>query len=194
MCAVLCTTDLTLDISMEMHKENRQRVLEYLRANNDLPAKTMVVVQGGEAPTFHDTGMQALATCVQPATRRLMSCMHRCAHACLRCAWWRADHEPLFKQESNFQYLFGVKEPDFYGAIDVDTGRHALYCPCAPSHHVRTGAYGCAPVQVHAVLPAPPGGVRYLDGQDSGPGRVQGHVRGVSSLWRCRCGCTCTCA
>ena len=65
MCAVLCTTDLTLDISMEMHKENRQRVLEYLRANNDLPAKTMVVVQGGEAPTFHDTGMQTLATCVQ---------------------------------------------------------------------------------------------------------------------------------
>jgi len=43
------------------------------------------------------------------------------------------DHEPLFRQESNFHYLFGVKEPDFFGTIDVETGRfvHALWSPSA---------------------------------------------------------------
>lgn len=33
------------------------------------------------------------------------------------------DHEPLFRQESNFQWMFGVKEPDCYGAVDIETGR-----------------------------------------------------------------------
>lgn len=33
------------------------------------------------------------------------------------------DHEPLFRQESMFHWAFGVREPDFYGIIDVDTGQ-----------------------------------------------------------------------
>jgi Xaa-Pro dipeptidase len=35
----------------------------------------------------------------------------------------RADHEDLFRQESNFHWAFGVLEPDFLATIDVDTGR-----------------------------------------------------------------------
>jgi hypothetical protein len=34
-----------------------------------------------------------------------------------------ADHEDLFRQESNFHWAFGVLEPDFLATIDVDTGR-----------------------------------------------------------------------
>jgi hypothetical protein len=33
------------------------------------------------------------------------------------------DHEPIFRQESYFHYLFGVKEPDCYGAIELTSGR-----------------------------------------------------------------------
>lgn len=38
-----------------------------------------------------------------------------------------SDHEPVFRQESNFHYLFGVKEPGGYGIIDVDTGKTTLF-------------------------------------------------------------------
>ncbi|CAK9148955.1 unnamed protein product, partial [Ilex paraguariensis] len=39
------------------------------------------------------------------------------------------DHIELFRQESYFAYLFGVKEPGFYGAIDLATGKSMLFAP-----------------------------------------------------------------
>lgn len=39
------------------------------------------------------------------------------------------DHSILFRQESYFAYLFGVKEPGFFGAIDLATGKSMLFCP-----------------------------------------------------------------
>lgn len=39
------------------------------------------------------------------------------------------DHLILFRQESYFAYLFGVKEPDFYGAMDISTGKAFLFTP-----------------------------------------------------------------
>jgi Xaa-Pro dipeptidase len=42
------------------------------------------------------------------------------------------DRELLFMQESFFQYLFGVKEPGFYGALDVASGRSTLFMPRLP--------------------------------------------------------------
>ncbi|CAM6022110.1 unnamed protein product [Sphagnum balticum] len=40
-----------------------------------------------------------------------------------------SDHVPLFRQESYFMYLFGVKEPGFFGALDLYTGKSFLFCP-----------------------------------------------------------------
>uniref|UniRef100_A0A6B2L3E9 Xaa-Pro dipeptidase n=1 Tax=Arcella intermedia TaxID=1963864 RepID=A0A6B2L3E9_9EUKA len=42
------------------------------------------------------------------------------------------DHEELTRQESYFHYLFGVKEPDFYGAIDLSNGNSYLFAPKLP--------------------------------------------------------------
>lgn len=42
------------------------------------------------------------------------------------------DIEPVFRQDSWFNYLFGVKEPEFYGAIDLTTGQSTLFMPRLP--------------------------------------------------------------
>lgn len=42
------------------------------------------------------------------------------------------DHEDVFRQESYFHWTFGVTEPDFYGAIEVDSGNSILFAPLLP--------------------------------------------------------------
>ena len=46
-----------------------------------------------------------------------------------------SDNEPLFRQESYFQWAFGVAEPDFYGAIEVSSGRSVLFMPRLPEEY-----------------------------------------------------------
>lgn len=39
------------------------------------------------------------------------------------------DHELLFRQESYFQYLFGVEDPDWWGMLELPSGRSTLFIP-----------------------------------------------------------------
>jgi Xaa-Pro dipeptidase len=43
-----------------------------------------------------------------------------------------SDTEHLFRQDSWFNYLFGTKEPDMFGAVDVATGKSTLFIPKLP--------------------------------------------------------------
>ena len=48
------------------------------------------------------------------------------------------DHENLFRQESYFHYLFGVKEPGFWGSITLNadgTTTTTLFCPRLPAEY-----------------------------------------------------------
>ncbi|KAL2534287.1 Metallopeptidase M24 family protein [Abeliophyllum distichum] len=45
------------------------------------------------------------------------------------------DHIELFRQESYFAYLFGVREPGFYGALDIATGDSILFAPRLPDEY-----------------------------------------------------------
>jgi len=46
-----------------------------------------------------------------------------------------SDHEPIFRQESSFAYLFGVKEPDVFGVIDLASGESTLFFPKLPDSY-----------------------------------------------------------
>jgi Xaa-Pro dipeptidase len=45
------------------------------------------------------------------------------------------DRQLLFMQESFFQYLFGVREPGFLGALEVGSGRATLFMPRLPESY-----------------------------------------------------------
>ena len=42
------------------------------------------------------------------------------------------DTEPVFRQDSWFNFLFGVHESEFYGGIDLSTGNSVLFMPRLP--------------------------------------------------------------
>lgn len=45
------------------------------------------------------------------------------------------DHEDVFRQESYFHWCFGVTEPDFFGALEVDSGTSILFAPLLPAEY-----------------------------------------------------------
>jgi Xaa-Pro dipeptidase len=46
-----------------------------------------------------------------------------------------SDHEPIFRQESYFWWLTGVKEPDCAVALDIATGKTRLFIPKLPAEY-----------------------------------------------------------
>eukprot|EP00435_Cladocopium_sp_Y103_P045623 s168_g13.t1 len=45
------------------------------------------------------------------------------------------DHEDIFRQESTFHYLFGVREPGYLGCIDVESGNATIFAPRLPQEY-----------------------------------------------------------
>ena len=45
------------------------------------------------------------------------------------------DHEQFFRQESSFNWAFGVKEPDCCGMIHLRTGKSVVFIPRLPESY-----------------------------------------------------------
>eukprot|EP00850_Spirogloea_muscicola_P002333 SM000009S23462 [mRNA] locus=s9:180661:188867:+ [translate_table: standard] len=95
----------TYQVPMSMFASNRAKLVQRLASSGALPG-------GGAAGRLYvllQGGEQLLRYCT--------------------------DHEPLFRQESYFAYLFGVTEPGFYGAIEAKTGDSMLFVPRLPASY-----------------------------------------------------------
>lgn len=46
-----------------------------------------------------------------------------------------SDMTHIFRQESYFHWAFGVLEPGWFGAIDVESGKTILFCPRLPAEY-----------------------------------------------------------
>jgi Xaa-Pro dipeptidase len=75
-------------------------------------------------------------------------------------------------QESYFQYLFGVAEDSFYGAIELRTGDAFLFMPRLPDNFAVW--YGTLPT---------PASVRAKYGVQVGPSGVGGVVKDCKLPW-----------
>jgi len=51
------------------------------------------------------------------------------------CEGDSSDVGPVFRQESYFHWTFGVLEPDFFGMVDLTSGRSVLYQPRLPEDY-----------------------------------------------------------
>ncbi|XP_015584879.1 xaa-Pro dipeptidase isoform X2 [Cephus cinctus] len=91
----------TLRVPMTLFQGNRERLLNRLRKNSDVPTKgAFVMLQGGVDVPFNDT-----------------------------------DIDWPFRQESYFQWCFGVEEPGCYGCIDITSGTSILFFPRLPAEY-----------------------------------------------------------
>lgn len=89
----------TIEISMKMFKNNRKRVVQALKDTKKIK---------NEESTF---------VILQGGTEDAFG-------------FYDTDiNQTTFRQESYFQYLFGVSEPDFFGAIRVSDGHTVLFAP-----------------------------------------------------------------
>jgi hypothetical protein len=104
-------------VDFGVHGENRARLLAALPAG--VPTNSVILLQGGKGVTRDDTGVFV----VRRRTEDVTVCVESLSVSVAVSACWHADHEPLFRQESWFHWAFGVREPDFFGAIHVGTRR-----------------------------------------------------------------------
>ena len=75
------------------------------------------------------------------------------------------DHKPVFRQESYFQYLFGVSEAGCFGAVSLPSAKatvfvpelgedYEVFCGRYPSPEAFKAAYGVEEVRYLHELPA----------------------------------------
>ena len=91
---------------MTMYQEIRSNVIDRLEKEAG-KKHGICILEGGKQTTRYEAGMISKGCSL-------------------------VDTDILFRQDSKFHYLFGVKEPDFYGAIETDTKKAILFIPHLP--------------------------------------------------------------
>ncbi|CAF90443.1 unnamed protein product, partial [Tetraodon nigroviridis] len=117
----------TLRVSAALFAENRRRLCAGLQATDGLPARSVVLLQGGEQTRRYCTDTDVVFR--QVRTLDLVSG--------LRVFHFLPPGSPLFlfSRSLSSTVAFGVTEPDCFGAVDVDSGKSVLFVPKLPESY-----------------------------------------------------------
>jgi hypothetical protein len=135
----------TLRVPMTLHAKNRSRLLDEFDAA-DVPPNSFIMLQGGMpacSPACLPAGRPSLLFLLPPPSACCPSSQHPNRAQSSRAlsgtgeeqALYDTDRELLFRQESYFQWAFGVAEPGFFGAMDVTRRRSVLFMPRLPPEY-----------------------------------------------------------
>ena len=98
----------SLSIPMSLFSENRQRLCQSLREEGATPSGSIIILQGGEQQCRYssDTEIVFRQVCV-------------CVCVCVCMVYLAVMLVHINSKESYFHWLFGVLEPDCFGAVEV---------------------------------------------------------------------------
>uniref|UniRef100_A0A0L8HN83 Xaa-Pro dipeptidase n=1 Tax=Octopus bimaculoides TaxID=37653 RepID=A0A0L8HN83_OCTBM len=137
----------TFSVPSELFKTNRRNLCERLKKIKQIPANSYVLLQGGESETRYCSDHE-------PLFRQSFDCGHTGALPFSRTnrpqdlffvslvlillvsfaeplSFGGHKHTNINCQaiESYFHWTFGVEEPDFFGAVHIDSGKTILFPP-----------------------------------------------------------------
>ena len=116
----------TFIVPMSLHAENRAKLVAAMAAAGHTAGA--VLLAGGRQLSRDNTDHELLfrqESCVAAPPLPLHSCARlRFSYATLRL--------PLTRPCRYFAFLFGVQEADWYGAIDLATGKATVFVPRLP--------------------------------------------------------------
>ena len=119
----------THEIPMSLFKGSRARVVEGLRATKKIQNKgsTYIILKGGTEAEFGFYDTDTTQTTFRQVRENFF------------ISWILWLIVQIF-QESFFQYLFGVSEPDYFGIVRVSDGHTTLFAPhLSPEYEVWMG-------------------------------------------------------
>jgi Xaa-Pro dipeptidase len=105
----------TLKVDFELHRENRLRLAQAMEekinaTNTEEKKKTTTTTKKSRNLVLLESGKQ---------TQR-----------------YGTDNEPLFRQESYFHWMFGCRESDCFGVLDVERRKAVLFVPRLPDEYI----------------------------------------------------------
>ena len=124
----------TCKVPMSLFDKNRKRLATALRENANTPSNAVVLLQAGGEQGIKIVSYDCVIDLIlgHPKCDDFQKLYFDISGVCEGDS---SDVGPVFRQESFFHWAFGVLEPDYYGAVEVETGRSILFMPKLPQEY-----------------------------------------------------------
>uniref|UniRef100_A0A915HRG2 Aminopeptidase P N-terminal domain-containing protein n=1 Tax=Romanomermis culicivorax TaxID=13658 RepID=A0A915HRG2_ROMCU len=147
-------------VPMRLFQLNRQRLCQALQADSTIPKGSFVVLQGGSEIPRYNTDVNYVFRQKNDHFDQISVCTVSINARSIKCGLYNKDKQGVLMQqsaikelhpfksygsqhsspflahpESFFHWAFGVEEPDFFGAVNIQTGKSFLFMPELPESY-----------------------------------------------------------